>query len=599
MKRIKFLKGFIVLASFVSIAAIASCGGGGSGGGGGGDVDPTVCGTATQGCATGSVMKSDGTAWDTDAGDPAVTVSIMPLAGAQTIKAASGTTLATANAQGWFTASGVDEGDRVICFSATGYFKTCKTVTIAGAGTTGITPVKLLSKGDPIAVANVEAGAATALVDTTGAGIRFDQANSVCDADGSVVTGSINCYIASVDTTKEDGGIDLAPGNFQATAADGTKGIMVSSGMMAVSCEKADGTPLQICSGATAKARIPIYGDDTACKDAGNNPATIKAWRYDETTGVWSEYDTGNFTKNCGSIAPGASGANQYYEGNIDHMTWVNGDRLYDDACLSGTVVNVEGGSANALTTIKCWGPAWHNDTYANSDGSFCVPVPVGFDYTCSAGDASRWMEAADWKTGTAPTTAVTFPVDSCPAADCDDIGVFIFAEPIATTTLTWGALPLDLDSHFIPEGGTQIYFGNKDLDELVSVEKGSLAGSPYIALDTDDTDSYGPEVTTALSQMADGTYRFCVRNYSGETDGGLCASSAEVRVYIPSTGSGSASVSETRSVPTTCPSGDNLLWQVYEIVVSGGVVTSYTTLDTIVDSASATSAATDCFSGS
>jgi hypothetical protein len=594
MKRNKLLKGLVVLTAIVSMAAVASCGGSSSSGGGG-EVDPAVCGGAALGCATGSVMQSDGSAWD--ATDPAVTVSIMPVvAGAQVIKAASGTTLADANAQGWFTADNIDEGERVICFSATGYFEICKTVTIIGANTTAITPVPLLSKGTAMTVVNVNSGAAAPIGNTTtGAGLRFDVADSVCDASGTVVTGDIDCFITPIDTTT-DAGLALSPGNFRAVRTDGTTtGMMISSAMMAVSCEQ-DGADVQICAGKTAGVRIPIYGDDTACNNADTNPLTIDGWRYDEATGIWVEYDTVDFTINCGGTAPGTTGADQYYEGLVDHFSWINGDKLVDDTCLSGTVIGSTGGNANALTTVRCYGSGWQNEVYAGTDGAFCAPVPVGRSYTCTAGDSTRWLDAADVITGTAPATVVEFPVASCPADGCTDIGEFIFAEPVATTTLTWGALPSDLDSHFIPEGGTQIYYGNLDMNKFMTLEKGSLTSSPYISLDTDDTSSYGPEVTTALSQAADGTYRFCVRNYSGETAGGLCASSAQVRVYMPNTGSGSVSVSETLDVPTSCPSGEHLLWQVYEITLAGGIVTSYETLGTIVDSASPTTTATECF---
>ena len=594
MKRATLLKGFVVLAAVVSMAACSGCGGGGSGGGGGGgDVDPAVCGGATKGCITGSVTDSTGTAIaDAD-------VTIMPVAGAQVIKTASGTALATANAQGWYTADGIDEGERIICFSATGYFETCRTVTVIGTSTTNVTPVAILSKGTALTVTNVNSGVAGANTQsTTGAAIDFNVADSVCDASGAVVAGDIDCYMTPIDVTT-DAGLALAPGNFQALQADGTtRGMMLSSAMFSISCEQG-GADVQICSGKTAQVDIPIYGTDAACNDRSDpdvNPATIASWRFDEATGIWNEYSTGTLAINCGTVAPGTAGANQYYRGDIDHMSWINGDKYVDDTCLSGTVIGSAGGNANALTTIRCYGRGWQNEVYAGADGAFCVPVPVGRAYTCTAGDSTRWLDTADNKTGTAPATAVDFPVASCPAANCTDIGEFIFAAPVVTTTLTWGAAPSDLDSHFVPEGGTQIYYGNKDPLESVILEKGSLTGSPYIALDTDDTSSYGPEVTTALSQAADGTYRFCVRNYSGEAGGGLCASSAQVRVTIPNSGSGSVTVAETRSVPTTCPSGSNLLWQVYELVIADGIVTTYTNLDTIVDSSSATSAATDCF---
>lgn len=583
-------KAWVLGAVAVLALSLAACGGGGGGGGGGGDVDPTVCGGATQGCITGSVTDANGTAI------ASATITLQSGAAAQVIKAE--TDLATANEQGWFTASGIEEGERVVCFTATGYIKTCRTVTIDGTETTRIPPVSLVSRGTAQTVTNVNSGAAGWTTDaTTGGGIDFNQANSVCDADGTAVTGDIECYIAPVDVTTE-AGLALAPQNFRATAADGSTGMMISSAMMAIECEQ-NGTAVNLCTGKTASVRIPIYGSDTNCNDTDVNPATILGWRFDEATGAWVQYDTGNFAITCGGTGTGS----QWYTGTVDHLTWINGDRLVDDACLTGTVVGSAGGSGSALTTVRCWGSGWTNTVTANADGTFCVPVPVSRTYTCTAGDSSRWLDAADQKTGTAPATAVDFPVATCPADGCEDIGEFIFASPIMTSTLTWGASPSDLDSHFVREGAesSQIYYGDRDtaLDaEMADVlmNKGSLTGEPYIYLDTDDITSYGPEVTTMLEQAADGTYRFCVRNYSGEAGGGLCDSSARVRVSVPNTAG--VRVEEDRAVPTSCPTSTSghLLWQVFEITVSNGTVTSYENLDSVVDSASSSTAGTDCF---
>ena len=98
------------------------------------------------------------------------------------------------------------------------------------------------------------------------------------------------------------------------------------------------------------------------------------------------------------------------------------------------------------------------------------------------------------------------------------------------------------------------------------------------------------------MPDVADGTYRFCVRNFSGESSGGLCDSSAKVRVEIPSQGGDSVNVAQTRNVPSSCPSGSNLLWQVFEVQITDGVVTNYQTLDNIVDSESPSSVPSECF---
>jgi len=572
---------------FLSIALLilTACGATSGGGGGGGDVDPAVCGGESKGCITGSVTDSTGAKIE----GANIEITLVPLTSAQIIKASSGELIATANEEGWYTAEGIDEGERTICYSATGYFEVCRNVMIIATSTTTITPTALVARGDPVEVEDVESGVAPpAVKSSTGAQIKFNEANSVCDASGNPIEGDVDCYMTPIDVTADEGGLALAPSTFQATRIDGSTGMMISSAMVAISCESS-GVEVQICENKTVEVHIPIYGDVDACNNNDTNPGTLPSWRYDDATGGWIEFDTGSLTKVCGGTPPGEAGANQYYSGNIDHLGWINADDFVSSTCLSGTVTGAAGG-ASALVTVRCHGSGWQNESYTSSPGMFCVPAPVSRTFTCTAGDAYRWLGVDDYKTGTASDLVVEFPLVSCPADGCTDIGDFAFDAPILTTTLTWGVSPDDLDSHFVPEGGDQIFFGNKGLAKLLGIEKGSLTSSPYISLDTDDTSSYGPEVVTAMRSVADGTYRFCVRNFSGESDGSLCSSGAEVRVNIPGT------VSEVREVPTSCPSGENLLWQVYEITISGGDVNTYNAIDRIVESESERSAAVDCY---
>jgi tetratricopeptide (TPR) repeat protein len=89
---------------------------------------------------------------------------------------------------------------------------------------------------------------------------------------------------------------------------------------------------------------------------------------------------------------------------------------------------------------------------------------------------------------------------------------------------LTWGANPLDLDSHLAYENN-HIYFSEKI---------GSKAH-----LDVDDTNSYGPETITIVKKKQGKKYLYAIHNYSKDrspASKGLALSGATVRVYIGQT---------------------------------------------------------------
>ncbi len=540
--------------------ALAACGGGG-GGGGGSDVDPTACGGAGLGCISGTITDSSGNAITTGA-----TVTT------------AGVATATANAQGWYAGSSVAEGDQVICFSATGYATVCRTVSITEATNTPLSATLLPTRGAAVAIPTIENGGVGS--DTTTAAQVTFTAGDVCDADGTATTGTINCYFTPVDVTDATV-LAAAPLSFQATATDGSVGSMISDAMMELTCENASGDEVNICSSQTADVRIPVYGTCTV--------GTLAGWRYNTTTGTWSEYDTGNFTSVCGTDE-----TDSYYGGTIDHMTWINGDRLVDDTCLTGFVYTAGTTATSVPVTVKCWGTNanWQNEVQVGSSGRFCIPVPAGYNYACNVSDSTSTLAAADNITGTAPATVVAFPLAACPADDCTDIGGFVFASPILTTTLTWGLNPADLDSHTASNAGVHVWFSDKDIDILEeSVSKGSLTSAPYIALDTDDTTSYGPEITTVMPSVTDGKYCFGVHKYSGtgdisqvSTDINGAAKAATVTVQ----GNGLA---QTFTVPSSNPSSYEY-WRVYTVEFEGGVVKSgtFTAYNDLVETAE-----TDC----
>ena len=103
---------------------------------------------------------------------------------------------------------------------------------------------------------------------------------------------------------------------------------------------------------------------------------------------------------------------------------------------------------------------------------------------------------------------------------------------------------------------------------------KGSLTSEPYIALDTDDTTSYGPEVTS-ITKLRQGTYRYSVRHYAG--DGTIATSGAEINAIIEGVGI-------YRYTPPATQLADTNIWRVFDIVVdSTGNVTAVNSINDYV----------------
>jgi hypothetical protein len=129
--------------------------------------------------------------------------------------------------------------------------------------------------------------------------------------------------------------------------------------------------------------------------------------------------------------------------------------------------------------------------------------------------------------------------------------------DPLVTVMLTWGEAPSDLDSHLTGPGGVHVYYS----------QLGSKVAAPHAELDTDDTSSFGPEITT-IPRLTPGTWRYSVHNYSGQSSGRMESSRAVVNLVVGRTG-----LIRRYEVPTSNPGSGNL-WTVFELVVdgSGGV---------------------------
>lgn len=139
---------------------------------------------------------------------------------------------------------------------------------------------------------------------------------------------------------------------------------------------------------------------------------------------------------------------------------------------------------------------------------------------------------------------------------------------------LTWGAEPMDLDSHLVgpsPVGGRfHVYFHYRKLftdgtlgtvapDDPTINKQGKI-----VELDYDDTDGYGPEVVT-IRKLTPGTYYFYVQDFTAdcyEDNYALSNSGARVKVYYGS---------QTKPIATysITPNKRGEYWNVFKLNVS------------------------------
>jgi hypothetical protein len=129
-----------------------------------------------------------------------------------------------------------------------------------------------------------------------------------------------------------------------------------------------------------------------------------------------------------------------------------------------------------------------------------------------------------------------------------------VLSEGETRVVLTWGASPLDLDSHMtrpIPDSEERFHV------HFPPSEQGK-SSSPYTFLDIDDQRSYGPETTTIVQQF-EGVYRFSVHDWSNKGTSSsttLENSGAKVEVYRGS------NLVRTFNVPNI----ESTLWTVFEL---------------------------------
>lgn len=218
---------------------------------------------------------------------------------------------------------------------------------------------------------------------------------------------------------------------------------------------------------------------------------------------------------------------------------------IYDDPQCAGAIGEISGQVSDATTgnpinnvLIQLSGDDWCND-YTNSQGGYSFQGISEGNYTITASKNGYITDSKDF----------TFDGSSMTVN-------FVLSESLGSNeyriVLTWGELPTDLDLHLYTENGDHIYWNNQ----------GSITSYPYIFLDLDDINSYGPETITINDLQPSEIY---VHNYSGEHDGDIDIkqSNAEISVY-----KGNLQI-RNYEVPNT---GNGYWWYVFDIDENGTI---------------------------
>lgn len=383
------------------------------------------------------------------------------------------------NDDGYFALPDMTVGNAVVRIERDGFATSYRAVSVRQDQTTHLPRVVLLSTASTSLSAAAGGSASspdgTATVELTG--------GTIVTAAGAAFSGNVSVEVASA---RPDAGtfFDAFPGRFEGRRTDGTVVPFESFGFASVVLtDTATGQPLRLADGETAGVRLTV-GDPSP-------PASTPLWSFDESTGVWVE-------EGSASLAGGV------FEGEVSHFTFWNWDLPVEEICsVVGTVVTNSGAAIkDARVFVQGLDVAFLDEALTGTSGQFSVRA-------LRSSSASVWAMK-----GTDVSGVVMVNIgEACP---------FTLEQPLTLTqapfsiTTSWGLVPDDLDSHLFIPMNWQIAGQSYDYYHLYYSNEGTAAGDPYTFLDTDDTDSYGPEVITGLATY-DGRYEYWVQRYADE----------------------------------------------------------------------------------
>lgn len=225
-------------------------------------------------------------------------------------------------------------------------------------------------------------------------------------------------------------------------------------------------------------------------------------------------------------------------------MSGCNGE----SATVHGVVEGLVTDQVTGRPVRDVWVTAGSTVAWTNTSGAYWLSLPQGIQSICfqRAGYAQAVL-------------SVTVPAGATVQSNLE-MNPILPAGPVEIS-LTWGALPKDLDAHLWTLGGCHISHSSG----------GSLTCPPWAGLDHDCFCGHGKETIT-IAEFALDTYRYSVHNHSRTP--AIAGSGAQVDICSQS------QRLYTFAVPHTGPA-NSLVWDVFEI---DGATRRTTRLDTLRD---------------
>jgi len=459
----------------------------------------------------------------TNIGNNSVTGSIkdhdtaLAISGAK-VTVASSTSIT--DSSGNYTVTGVGTGDRIIVkIEKDGYATTSKIVSLTGSGVTSTLNVNLL----PVGVSQDFSASSNKVIEVPNSTARVEiPANGLVRADGSQPSGNIHADVTPINPALD---IDSMPGDMLTRNGNNQLVPIESYGAIIADFKDSSGNKLNLAAGNSATIRIPVGSRND------NPPNTIPLYYFDETQAIWVQEGTATLNGN-------------YYEGTVTHFSTWNADYLFENITIHGCVSDTDG-NRKSSAKVDLSGVNYSGSTYTwtNSNGEFSISAKKDAISILVASTSTQVSNTVKVGEG------IYYSSSDISLEECLKFGL-VSTEGI-TVRFTWGENPRDLDTHVIGPNDYHIYYSSQ----------GSL---PYGQLDVDDTDSYGPEVFTALSFPQAGTYHYAIYHYAGSST--ISESGARVEVTLNG--------QVTTFVPPRGQNGE-YWWNVFDIIVSSnGTIT-------------------------
>ncbi|MGB1091555.1 MAG: hypothetical protein ACPGYX_05485 [Oceanobacter sp.] len=512
----QFIKSTLGVGVLVlSIAGLSSCGGGGGSSSGSGDSATLSISVSASNYYTGENLS-----------DGEVTGAWLLADGSY----AYSTAVANSDGEATLVGSGFSSAQRVVVtFDSDGFGEQSEVL---------VAPVE----GDEVALellpsmleTTVDASVANDLVvDGSTTALVSIPASALVDADGNTVTGEVSAEVTILDPSSD---ASVMPGGYQTSLSD-DENLLESFGAVNVTFTDTSGNSLNLAEGQTATVRIPVAAG------ASTSASSMPLYYFDEALGYWVEEGIATLTYTEDGY---------FYVGEVSHFSTWNADQIYNTAYLSGCVEDQEGNPvAGARLLAEGQTYVGSSSATSGSDGTFEIAAQQSSGFLLTASNDDLYS-----------VTVQYIYTEDRALTDC------LVLEPApATITLTWGQNPSDLDTRFggMSTDGSEsfhIYYSNK----TATFEDATLA------LDVDDTSSFGPEVVTITSFPFAGSYEYGVHHYSGSSD--IQASPARVELKL-----------DDQEYVFQPPEGEaTRCWSVFRLDVDEAMNVSVTTTGTWVD---------------